>query len=234
VIAAVMIAGLAAYVIPKRFARRVVREKGMRREERAPRSRVKGALRVHVVIGLLAPAFAIAHAARVGASAGGALMAALLGATVLGGFGAAVYRAIPRRLTRLERTGTLPEDLEAEGEEARARLFAATSGKGEKVKRLAEKLVLPYARAPLGWLALIASGRSIAEEEARLAARIERALEGRMREEAAPLVRIAVAQRALTARRVLGAALRGWMPMHIVASAVVVALLVVHVVVALW
>jgi hypothetical protein len=97
-------------------------------------------------------------------------------------------------------------------------------------------VLLPYARAPLGWLALAASGRSLAGEERRLRRRIEDALAGRAAgrlDEVDPILRTAVELRALPARRVLTALLRAWLPLHIVTAALVVALLLAHVVTAL-
>jgi len=113
-----------------------------------------------------------------------------------------------------------------------ARLHREAAGTSDLVKAIADRVLLPYARAPLGGAALAASGRTLAEEEARLTARIDGALEGRggdRREGLDRLIRTAVELRALPARRALTAALRAWLPIHIVAAAVVLALLFLHV-----
>jgi hypothetical protein len=88
----------------------------------------------------------------------------------------------------------------------------------------------------LGPLALLVSGRRLAEEEARLQARIDAMRQGRGQARLsglAELVRTAVELRALPVRRVLHTLLRGWLPVHIVVSAVTLALLGLHVAVML-
>ena len=232
---------LASYSLPKRLiARRQARGKrapraGRRDRSAAPvaRSRTRPHFIAHIALGLLVPAAALAHAGgRLPASPGGALSLALLAATLLGGLGALAYRFLPRRLTRIERRGALPEDLRGERELLIARLHREAAGTSDLVKALADRVLLPYARAPLGGAALAASGRTLAEEEARLRRRIEQALEGRGRDRQQGLdriIRTAVELRALPARRALTAALRGWMPVHIIAAAVVLGLLALHI-----
>ena len=248
VLGGVLIAALASYAGPKRLVRRAMRRRpaGARAAlgpERAPRSRMRPHLLVHMILGALAPACAVAHAgARLPASPGGALMLALGLASLLGVAGAIVYRALPRRLTRLERRGALPEDLRAERDALSSRLYREISGTGEAVKAAATHIVLPYVRAPLGGLALALSGRSLAGEEARIQRRIDDAVAGhsdgrvegsRRLEGLRPVLRTAVELRALGSRRILTAALRAWLPLHIVAGAAVLALLLLHAVTAL-
>ena len=237
VLGGMMIAALAAYAGPKRLVRRAMKRRpagaraALAAEERAPRSRVRPHLVAHLVVGALAPACALAHAgARMPASPGGALVLALALTCLLGAAGALAYRALPRRLTRLERRGALPEDLPAERDALVSRLYREVSGTGDAVKAAAAHIVLPYARAPLGGLALALSGRSLGDEEARIRRRIDDALAGRGRrlDGLQPILRTAVELRALTARRLLTAALRAWLPLHIVAGAVVLALLLLH------
>lgn len=242
VLGGMIIAGLAAYAGPKRLVRRAMKRRpagaraALGSEARAPRSRVRPHLVAHLVLGTLAPACALAHAgARMPASPGGALMLALALTSLLGVAGALAYRALPRRLTRLERRGALPEDLPAERDVLASRLYREVSGTGDAVKTAAAHIVLPYARAPLGGLALALSGRSLGDEEARIRRRIDDALAGRGRrlDGLQPILRTAVELRALTARRLLTAALRAWLPLHIVAGAVVLALLLLHAVAAI-
>jgi hypothetical protein len=88
----------------------------------------------------------------------------------------------------------------------------------------------------LGPLALLGSGRRLAAEEARLHAKIDAMRQGRGQGRLAgldELVRTAVELRALPVRRALTALLRGWLPLHIVVSAVSLALLGLHVAVML-
>jgi Fe-S-cluster-containing dehydrogenase component/CRP-like cAMP-binding protein len=234
-VAGLGVLGLAAYAIPKRWIRPRLRPRGARRAldaGAAPRSRTRRHLLAHLLIGAVVPGAALAHAGtRVPASAAGALVIALGLAVVIGVVGAVAYAVVPPALTRLERRGALPEDLAGERDALEQRLYRELSGQGDRVKRLANVTVLPYARARLGWIALVASRRSLAAEEARLGQAIEAALAGRGRDVAvgiAPLVRIAVELRALPARRALGAALGVWLPLHVVTGAMAVALVAVH------
>jgi Fe-S-cluster-containing dehydrogenase component len=238
VVAAAIVVALASYTIPKRRvrARMRVRPASSRLvdDERPPaKSRVKPHLIAHLAIGAALPAAVIAHAGlRMSASPGGALAAALAVAVVFGALAAIAYRVIPRALTRLERTGALPEDLPAERDALEARLYAAITGKSDRVKALADHVVLPYARARLGALALIASRRGLADEQRRLRAHLDRALAGKRIDDSDELIRIAVELRALAARRHLSRALRLSLPLHAVTAAIASALLVVHVVLA--
>jgi Fe-S-cluster-containing dehydrogenase component len=234
VAAAFLLLALAAYAIPKRLVARRMIVRSRRQPARAmPRSRTRPHFIAHIALGLLVPACVLAHAgARLPTSPAGALSLALLAATLLGGFGALAYRLIPRRLTRIERRGALPEDLRGERDLLIARLHREAAGTSDLVKALTDRVLLPYARAPLGGAALALSGRTLAEEETRLRARIDTALEGRGHDRQQGLdriVRTAVELRALPARRALTALLRGWLPLHIISAAVVLALLALHI-----
>ncbi len=252
VAAAALVVALGAYVLPKRRMRARRRDPAKRltaEASRTPRTRTRAHLIAHLGLGALVPAAALAHAgARMGASPGGALAAALAVTVLLGVLAALAYRLVPRALTRLERRGTLPEDLAAEREALETRLYAAVTGKCDRTKALVDHVIAPYARARLGPFALIASGRGLADEERALRTRIDRILAGRASSDAKPgassdakrraesfegldeLLRIAVELRALPARRALSLALRVWPPLHAIAGAVTMALLVVHVV----
>jgi hypothetical protein len=101
------------------------------------------------------------------------------------------------------------------------------------VKKLLEKVLLPYARAALGPVSLALSGRRLRDEEKRLRAHIDRMLEGRGQDRLAglpELVRLVVELRAEPAQRWLQRALRAWLPLHIVSFAIALALLAIHVV----
>jgi Fe-S-cluster-containing dehydrogenase component len=231
VVAALMVMAMAAYVVPKRWLGLWMRTRAGK-ERPIARSRMRAVMIAHGIVGGLTPAAVLAHADGIGGS-GGALLIAFAVATVLGAFGALAYAALPRALTRIERSGALPEDLAGDAKELRARLFKEISGTGELVKRIADKILVPYARRPLGWIAMAASGRTLREEEKRIRAHIDRVLEGRGGEKLSGLdkvVRVAVEVRALPGRRVLTTSLRAWLPLHMVLAAITVGLLLVHVV----
>jgi Fe-S-cluster-containing dehydrogenase component/CRP-like cAMP-binding protein len=243
--AAIAIVLLVAYAIPKRVVRLWVHRKRKDRAARvgvapkrapaAPRSRVRPIYALHLVIGLLAMAAVVGHAGtRVPDDPAGALHLAFwivaAGGVALG----LAYRLVPRRLTRIEREGALPEDLRRRRTELVDRLYRAGSGKSDLVKAIAEKILVPYARAPFGSLALFLTGRTLAEEEARLSTAINRMLQGRghARLQGLPeLVKVVVELRALPLRRVLTFGLRGLLPLHVIATGVLVALLALHVLV---
>lgn len=187
---------------------------------------------LHALLGAFAAAAVLAHTGlRTGHGA-----ASLLGLTfwllaASGTLGALAYRCLPRRLTRLEQRGTLPEDHAEERDELAQRLYAGLSERDRAVKELARRLLLPYASAWGGSLALIASGRTRAEEEARMLDRVARLLHGRKSErlsEVSGLVKAAVAVRALGARELLERALGLWVPVHLVLSLLFGLLLGVH------
>jgi Fe-S-cluster-containing dehydrogenase component len=251
VAAAVGMVGLVSYAAPKRIvglwmrrrrdasaARRLVAAaEGRDAKVPAPRSRVRPWLDLHVALGLVTMAAVLGHAGlRVPAGPTGSLVLAFWMVAILGALGALAYRAIPRRLARIERRGDLPEDLVGERQVLLDRLFRQASGRDELVKAIAARVLVPYARAPLGPLWLLGSGRRLADEEARLQARIDAMRQGRGQGRLGglpELVRTAVELRALPLRRVLHALLRGWLPLHIVVSAVALALLGLHVAVML-
>ena len=232
-----LIVALAAYVIPKRAVRARLRRRDpaarlVVEKRPSPRSRTRIHLWIHLGIGALLPAVAIAHAGiGLRATPGGALAAALLLAVGFGVLAALCYRAIPRALTRLERRGTLPEDLATERDALEARLFRGVTGKSDRVKAVADLMLVPYASSRLGALALVASGRGLADEARRLRERIDRTLEGRVIEGLDELIAIAIELRALPARRALSWLLRVWPPLHAIAGAAACALLVVHIVI---
>jgi hypothetical protein len=197
------------------------------------RSRLKRFEQAHVALGLLVVAAVLAHAGpRLSSTPAGALGLSFHLLAALGVFGALMYRYAPRVLSRLERRGALPEDLALERDRLFDALLRQTSGRDELVKRLTERVLLPYARMPAGWLLLAASGRSLRAEEQRLRAQIDGMLEGRGSDRLTgldELVRTVVELRALPARRVLTVALRGWLPLHLLLTALFLVLLLVHV-----
>ncbi len=249
VAAAAMVVALAAYSLPKRLVRRWMRP----RDRTGPlprtavaggdapdapdatRSRIKPWLRGHIVLGFAAMAGAAAHAGpRFPASAAGMLHVAFWLTALVGVVGAFLYAVVPRRLAGIESRGALPEDLGREREALMARLYRQTTGRSDLVKAITQKLLIPYARAPLGALALTLSGRTLAAERRRLRGRIATVLDGRGNEPGRlagvdDLIRTVVEMRALPARRWLTRALRIWLPVHIVSTGVLGTMLVLHI-----
>jgi len=228
--AAVMLA-LAAYAAPKRGVRFWMRLE--KRKKGPTKSVTRPHYLAHLILGVLAIALALSHAPGAQSTAGGALFVALLVAGTSGVLLSLAYALLPRVLSRVERAPLLPEDFAKAREATTTRLYRAVSGKSDVVKALADKLVLPYARSRLGPIALVASGRDLSQEARRLRDRAADMLQGRATERLGGLddvIRSAVDMRALPAQRALLALLRVGLPVHIVAFALALALLVVHVV----
>jgi len=228
---------LAGYVIPKRHVRLWMRKVSATSAVAKPlaqiRSRMKPLLAIHLAVGLLACAAAMAHAGlRVPSTPAGALNLAFWIAIATGCVGTALYVAAPRRLTKLERTSALPEDLVGRRRELLEQLFKQSSGRDELIKAITAKVLVPYARSPFGSLRLLISGRTIEQERHRLRERIEVLLESRGADRLKgldQLIETVVDLRAAPSRRVLTASLRGWLPLHILAVAMAIGLLIVHV-----
>jgi Fe-S-cluster-containing dehydrogenase component len=188
---------------------------------------------LHSLLGLLAAALVLWHTGgRLSQGAQGALALVFWLLAAAGGLGAVVYRVLPARLTRLERRSALPEARPVELEALEQRLFSGLSEQNAALKELARRVLVPYAKAVWGPSALILSGRSLAEEETELSARVERLLGGRKSERlvgASELVATSVALRALAARRLLERALGAWLPAHLLLAVLYFALLALHV-----
>jgi hypothetical protein len=233
--------GLVGHAVPKRMVglwmrrrRRGARATGPRASTAPVRSRLRPFVRLHVTLGWVALAAAVAHAGpRLSTNAAGSLYAVWLGVCLLGLVGAAAYRVLPPALSRIERDGALPEDLGSHRAMLVDRLYRDLHGRSDLLKTITQRVLLPYARAPGGWLRLLAARRSLAAERARLRRRIDAMLQGRGESKLAgidALIRTAVELRALWARRVVTAVLRGWLVPHIVLVAAAVVLLGVHVI----
>lgn len=242
-IAGLLCLALGAYVFPKRgvrywlrprdapsAARRAAGDPGPRP---AARSRVRAHATLHVALGLVAMGAVALHAGlRFPSNVAGALNLGFWWVALLGVAGALLYRALPERLSRIERRGALPEDLAREREALVARLYRDASGRSDLLKAIVDKLLVPYSRRPFGSLLLVLSGRSLRKEQQRLRRRVEQVLEGRGGEQLDGLddvLRTVVELRALPARRGLTALLRGWLPLHLVLGGLLFVLLVLHV-----
>lgn len=240
VTAAAGFALLLLYAIPKRGVRRWMRARPPREAagepgEPAPvASRLRPQLTAHLAAGLMTAGLALAHAPwpRSGRpTLGAALHLVFWSTAAIGALTAITYRHVPRRLARIERTAALPEDFSAARRELLDRFYREVSGRSDLVKKIVEKILLPYARSPLGPLALLASGRRLRDEERALRARIDVVLEGRGAARLAgltELVRIVVEMRALPAQRALLGLLRAGLPAHVITFGLAVALLLLH------
>ncbi len=237
VIAALGIVLAAAYAVPKRLVRLWSRrrERGLRDNVEPPapaRSLVRPQLTLHMVIGMLSAGVVFAHGGwGFGGGSGGALLWALTVSSAIGGLAALSYALVPRRLSRIERQAALPEDFAPARRDLTDRLYGGITGRSEVVKKLFERVLVPYMRTPLGWAWLVASGRTLAEEQARLEQHIAALLQGRGRDRLAgldQLVRLAVELRALTAQRALTWSLRAWLPLHVVSAGACLAMLAIH------
>ncbi|MBK8251165.1 MAG: cyclic nucleotide-binding domain-containing protein [Polyangiaceae bacterium] len=237
IVAALGIVGLLVYAVPKRMTRLFMKKRdGVRTETRA-RSRVKPQFHLHLAIGILTLGFSIAHAPPKlpAASAGSALSFSFLLTSLLGVLTAIAYFTIPERLARIERSAALPEDFRDAKKALLDRLYREISGRSELVKKVFERILLPYTLSVFGPLLLVLSGRRLREEENRLRTHIDGILEGRGGERLAglsSLVRIVVELRALPAQRFLLRVLRAGLIAHIATFALAAALLVVHVIAA--
>jgi Fe-S-cluster-containing dehydrogenase component len=231
---------LTAYAIPKRGVRLWMRPRAKGAEPKRVESVVRPQLAGHLAIGLITVGLALAHAPWppfAGGGRGSGLAVLVLLTSIAGGWCALAYRVIPKRIARLERTAALPEDFERARQELLDRLYREASGRSELVKKIFEKILLPYVRSPVGSLALVASGLRLRDEERALDERVERVLEGRGRERLAglaELIRIVVELRALPAQRWLLRALRAGLPLHVVTFGIALAMLVLHVIGASW
>lgn len=233
IMAGATFAAAIGYALPKRLRRRPVRRKRPRREAEV-RSRLRPHLRAHLAIGIVALAAAAGHGGvSPQVSVGAALWWATLAGGVLGAFGALAYAILPARLARLERRAILPEDLTAHARALHDRLYGAVSGRSEVVKKLFERVFVPYLRRPFGALRLLLAGGDLAGERDLLRGRVDAVLAGRRSDRLAGLeevIDLAVEIRATRAQRIGVFALRGWLPLHLVAVAIATVLLVVHVV----
>jgi Fe-S-cluster-containing dehydrogenase component len=232
VIGAALVLLLLSHAVVKRVAS--VRRRARRALARSGAiSTVAPFVGLHVASGSVAAACVFLHSGfRVPPGVAGALALSFWGVTASGAIGALVYRLLPARLSRIERRTGLPEDEAEEREALFDRLHAAVSGANPAKKELVGRILLPYGRALFGMLSLAVSGRSLAAEEARLVARVDRVLGGRRSERLSgidELVRAAVEMRALGARRILRFLLRVWLPFHLLGSVLLVVLLGLHV-----
>jgi len=230
---AIGMAVAAAYGLPKRFPKLWLRRKGKAKAQGIARSKLRRHLAFHVGTAVVVCGLVGLHTQmRIPNNVAGATALAFWLTCLMGVFGLWVYRALPEALTRLERKGLLPEDYPAEKKRLEEQLTQRIGQLEPGVRSAAQPLLNAYVRAPLVSLGLVVGGRSLSDEESKLhkqiAARVPPAMSGEDLgiEEA---VRCAVALRAMPARIWLTRLLRGWLPMHIIGTAVVLTLLAMHV-----
>lgn len=207
--------------------------------KRGLRVRLRPHTLAHVALGVIACAVTLAHVRHVAlAGLGGALFISMTLALATGLFGLVAYALLPRALARLESRAELPDEWAERARQADRRLLAALSGRSEGAKAVFSRVIDPYRRAPLGWASLALSGRTSAEEVARLTRAIEVMLgpaknkgEGATTAKALEsIIATGVELRALAARRVLERSLTSWLPVHVAFAVVASLLAVAHVV----
>ena len=223
---------LAAYAVGKRAPLLLER----RRRARSGRALGAGAYVSHVALGLAAVAAVPWHAPTLTLaprSLGALLTLFFALAASSGGALALAYAWLPRALTRLERRPLLPETVAREREELETRLFKALSGKDDLLKKVAERVLLPYARSWSSGARLLLSGRDLAAEERRLEELVVAKLEGRRNDPRLSglreLVRLAIDLAVLPVVRVQNGVLRGLLPIHVVTMLASIVLLIAHV-----
>lgn len=197
------------------------------------RSLMQPLLVFHSLAGVVAVPCALLHTGwTLPSGVAGLLSLAFFGCALCGGLGALAYRALPSRVTRLERTLHLPEEGPRELERLLDALFAGATGQNAAVKQLLASVLMPYVHSRAGVLRLLASGRSLTEEQLRLTTRIDRLLSGRSSgrlTNAKPLIETAVALRALRAKRCLERVLAAFVPAHLALALMMLVLLALHV-----
>jgi Fe-S-cluster-containing dehydrogenase component/CRP-like cAMP-binding protein len=218
--AALLLVACAAHALIKRRARR----------GRA----VARSYRSHLAFGVALVPLLVRHASAGGSAARAGTVSPLLITASLalasGAFGAIAYALLPRRLVALGDDGTAPDELAREHRRAGDHAFLLLTGRDERVKTWWRVRLAPYASSPRGAL-LFALSRATADSElARLRAEVTRVGQGRVSlDSLEPLLDHAVRTRTLAARRLLHRALRGWLPVHLVAAVLALALVVRHV-----
>lgn len=226
VLAGALVLALVGYAAVKRSTRLLAR---------IPRSTSIGRILyvAHLALGVLALGATLAHGhGSAPGNVAGALSLAMAIALGTGLAGGALQVVLPPRLARLERGSVLPEELASRVREIDERIFSQLSGRSEVVKTLYGRVLRPYRASRLGPLLLVASGRRLRDEEKRVRAALGGLLEGRKSERLDgldDLVRLVVEHRAVGALRILTATLRGWLPVHLAATATALVLLVAHV-----
>jgi Fe-S-cluster-containing dehydrogenase component/CRP-like cAMP-binding protein len=238
-IAGGLVLALLGYSVPKRglvWLARARRRKAAVSEPNRVVSVTAAHYRAHALLGLALLAAVPWHAPKfvfLPGSLGGLLTLTLSGAALSGAGLAALYWLVPRRLARLERKPLLPENLQQEKEELGTRLYKGLSGKDALLKKVAEKVLLPYARSHTAGLALLFSGRDLRAEASRLEAQIQAQLSAPAPDRLEglhELVRISVELAAWPLVRGLNASLRVLLPIHIVLSCMTLLLLILHIV----
>jgi Fe-S-cluster-containing dehydrogenase component len=245
VAAAVAFVLLTLYAAPKRVIRLWMRRRAVKgasekggaaaREEAPVTSVIKPQLAIHLAIGFVSVGLALSHAPWPPSprpTVGGALHMVFLATAALGGLTALLYAFVPRVLSRIERVAALPEDFALARRELVDRLYREVSGRSDLVKKIFEKILLPYTKNIAGPVLLLASGRRLRDEEKALRARIDRVLEGRGAERLAglaELVRLVVELRSLPAQRLLLRVLRVGLPLHVITFMLALVLLVLHI-----
>jgi len=235
ILAALGFVALLCYAFPKRGVR-VWMKWATPKAGPVRRSVTRGQAGAHFALGLVTLGVAAAHVpwplfSRPGT--GSALAIAWLVSGLSGVWMGLAYALLPPRLAKIERTAALPEDLSTDRRALVDRLYQEVSGRSDLVKKIFERILLPYVKRPFGSLALLVSGHSLREEERSIRTRVDEVLEGRGADRLAgleELVRLVVELRAVPAQRWLLRVLRVGLPLHVVSFVFALVLLVLHIV----
>lgn len=228
-----------AYAIPKRAALRWRWQLHARSDvpeaESKPASMVRPWLSAHVWIGAATSVAVLAHAGRhFGPDLAGLLHAAFWATIATGAFGLAVYRWVPRWLTRLERDGVLVEELDRRRDELLSSLRVALGRASGRVRRASSRVLGPYLRSWTGIPRMLWGGGDQATERHRVATALASASE---READDPMLTelalLAVELRLVGWRRAFTRLLRAWLGPHIALAVWTVSLLLLHVIASL-
>jgi len=226
ILAGVLIATLVMYAGMKRVRGPIAKLRG-----RIALSR--GMYIAHVALGTFACGVIASHAGlQVPPNAAGALTLAVLLTIATGLIGALLVAFVPRALSRVERKSVLPEELYLRPKEIDEKIFSTLSGKSELAKTLFVKRLRPYVRSRLGPLFLLATRRSLKEEEKALRTTLDQLTGGKKGDALVgvnELVRLVVERRAVKAQRLLTWMLRGFVVPHLAATVATIVLLGLHI-----
>ncbi len=226
VVAAIGMLALATYGIAKRAPK-------LRARLQLGRLTMPMHYAIHVLVGVTTFGAALGHA-----SAGGrattlarAALFAFVAAAGSGVIASAIFRFVPRRLSRLTRHEWLPEDAPARARLLSERITIELSGKSDLVKAVFARVLDPYRRSPWTLMRIVATGASVDRETTRLRQRVEGALEGRGHgklEGLETLLISVVDDVCFRVARGLLVLLRAFVPLHVVATVGALVLVLLH------
>jgi len=189
-------------------------------------------LLLHAYAGVIAAVVLLVHA---GTRSGGALTTVLtvsFDLVILTGlFGIACYYTIPRLLTRIEEQPLLIEDLEARREELRTRLSDVTMLAPDSVREQVRSTLFRRFRSTSYLVRQLVSRRRLEEaysQEIHLLEPQMAQLPNESREVLTTIARDLITLRRVEALIILHRLLKAWVVPHVLTTALMLALLVIH------